>query len=264
MAGEHTTGAFTNVDAAYLDTVRALDSIQTVKNRAFKLLDIQQGFRILDVGCGTGDDVLALARLVRKGGSVVGIDSSETMITEAKKRTEGLNLPVEYRLGDAHTLAFTDNTFDGCRADRVFFHLENPRKALTEMIRVAQRGARIVVFEIDWETLVIPHPDRTLTRKVLNFLCDSFPNGWMGRQLPALFDECGLIDIVVIPETPPLTNFTLAKRIFRFHEVVEDAQRAAVISTAEAAKWLDLLEKVGQSGHFFSAATGFIVSGRKP
>jgi ubiquinone/menaquinone biosynthesis C-methylase UbiE len=48
------------------------------------------------------------------------------MIVEARKRAEGLNLPVEYQAGDAHHLDFADNTFGGCRAERVFMHVENP------------------------------------------------------------------------------------------------------------------------------------------
>ena len=38
---------------------------------------------MLEVGCGTGDDAEALARLVNNGGDVVGVDLSETMINEA-------------------------------------------------------------------------------------------------------------------------------------------------------------------------------------
>ena len=53
---------------------------------------MQEGHHILDVGCGTGDDVLALARIVGETGRVVGIDNSETMIAEARQRAEGLDL----------------------------------------------------------------------------------------------------------------------------------------------------------------------------
>jgi ubiquinone/menaquinone biosynthesis C-methylase UbiE len=42
-------------------------------------------------------------------GRVVGIDNSETMIAEARKRTIGKNLPVEYAVGDIHALDFADN-----------------------------------------------------------------------------------------------------------------------------------------------------------
>lgn len=110
-------------------------------------LPVQEGQRLLDVGCGIGDAVLTLAALVGSTGQVVGVDTSEHMIQEARRRSEGTGLPVDYRVGDAQHLEFAEESFDGCYANRVFMYLEDPRLALMEMIRVARRGARIVVFD---------------------------------------------------------------------------------------------------------------------
>lgn len=248
----------------YLDTVSAMELFQAYKRRTFALLNVREGHHLLDVGCGTGDDVRVLAQIVGSTGRVVGVDNSETMIAEARKRAEGLNLPVEYRVGDAHNLDFADNTFGGCRADRVFQHLEDPWQALAEMIRVVRPGARIVVVDPDYETLVVDVPDRALTRKILNFYCDSIRNGWIGRRLPGLFKKSGLTDIAVITDTLVLTDYALANQIFEFESTVERAQEAGVVSAAAAANWLDRLEEASQAGRFFLAVTGFGVSGRKP
>ena len=61
-------------------------SAQDYKRRTFALLGAKAGARLLDVGCGTGDDALAMARLVGPDGHVTGIDTSETMIAEARAR----------------------------------------------------------------------------------------------------------------------------------------------------------------------------------
>jgi ubiquinone/menaquinone biosynthesis C-methylase UbiE len=61
---------------------------------------------LLDVGCGTGGDVRALAELVGPRGQVVGIDSSEVMIAEARSRSAVAGLATEFRVGDAHHLRF--------------------------------------------------------------------------------------------------------------------------------------------------------------
>src|SRR5262245_24112212 len=99
----------------YLDAVSALETIQRIKQRTYDLLQVQQGHQLLDVGCGVGDDVQGLAQRVGVTGLVVGVERSETMLAEARKRLFGLNLPVKLYLGDAQNLEFAANSFDGCR-----------------------------------------------------------------------------------------------------------------------------------------------------
>ena len=72
-----------------MDNIRAYEVIQDLKQRTFTLLEVQEGYCLVDVGCGPGDDVQALARMVGPTGRVIGVDSSETMITEARKRAQG-------------------------------------------------------------------------------------------------------------------------------------------------------------------------------
>ena len=48
---------------------------------------------------------------------------------------------------------------------------------MAELARVAKPGAPVVVFEPDFETSVVAASDRVLTRKLLNFFCDSYRNG---------------------------------------------------------------------------------------
>jgi ubiquinone/menaquinone biosynthesis C-methylase UbiE len=263
--------SFTRVDhlqdpsaaVSYLDAASSLDAVQSYKRKTFSLLNLQEGSYILDVGCGTGDDVRALAQLVGSFGRVVGVDNSETMVAEARKRSEGLGLPVEYRVSDAHELPFADSTFDGCRADRVFQHLTDPRKALAELVRVARQGARVVVSDPDWEILLIDAGDRALTRKVANFMCDSVSDGWMGRRLYALFKGSGLRDISVTPEVLVIPDFNTANQIFSLQLHVERAQEAGVITRSEGEAWLADLHQRSEKGTFFFATGGFAASGRK-
>jgi ubiquinone/menaquinone biosynthesis C-methylase UbiE len=259
---DHTADSRGWVD--YLDTARALEFFEAIKRESYTMLVLEEGGSVLDVGCGTGDDVLALAEIVGSNGWAVGIDNSEVMIAEARKRAKGTDLPVEFWVGDAHSLDFADNTFDGCRAERVFQHLEEPVRALAEIVRVARPGARIVVGEPDWETLIVDAPDKALTRKVLNHNCDSVRNGWCGRQLLRFFKEAGLTDIFVVPRTMVLTDFGLADRFFEFRSAAKELEKAGGLTTGQVSEWLNWLEEANQAGHFFCAVVGFFVSGRKP
>src|SRR5829696_5609751 len=70
----------------YLDVANAEDVIRAYKSRMRDLLEPLAGARILDAGCGTGDDACAIARLVGPSGAVVGLDTSEAMVAEARQR----------------------------------------------------------------------------------------------------------------------------------------------------------------------------------
>jgi ubiquinone/menaquinone biosynthesis C-methylase UbiE len=148
---------FTNVDRSagaelfvhHLDRISKMEQVQAYKRRTFDLLEVREGSSALDVGCGTGDDARALAERVGATGRVVGLDNSATMIEEARKRVEGLGLPVDYRVGDARRLDFPDASFDACRIDRVLHHLDDPQSAVAELVRVARPGARVVMHEPD-------------------------------------------------------------------------------------------------------------------
>jgi len=121
----------------YLDTYSAAEFAQAYKRQSYELLRAQAGHYVLDVGCGPGDDARAIAKIVGHSGQVVGVDNDEKMVAEARKRAAGMaGLSVEFCLCDAHQLAFDDNVFDCCRADRVFQHIEAPRQALAEVVRV--------------------------------------------------------------------------------------------------------------------------------
>jgi ubiquinone/menaquinone biosynthesis C-methylase UbiE len=263
---------FTNVDGTadphshvnYLDAMSALEQTRAIKRRSFAMLEARLDAHILDVGCGTGDDVRTLAQTVGSKGRVVGVDSSETLIAEARKRAEGTNLPVEFCVGSIYQLDFADSIFDACRAERVFMHLDDPRRALAEMMRVVKQQGIVTVFDPDWETLIVDASNREVTRKILNYGCDHGANGWIGRQLVGLFRELGLKDIAVNPETFVTMDFALANQAFAFQRDVEGATQAGMISADEAASWLADQEQRAQEERFFTAVMSFGVSGKKP
>jgi len=247
----------------FLDGARRLESVQQQKRLTFDLLDLHPGEKVLDVACGTGDDVRTMAEYVGHTGWSVGVDKSEAMIAEAQKRAAGMTLPVEFRLGDIYHLDFVDNTFDGTRTERLFEHLYHPHQALAEMIRVTRPGGRIVVASPDMDSNLIDHPDFKVTRKIIHFECDRRPNGRAGQQLYGLFWNAGLTAIKALAVTHIITDYTEAIRALGIRECVQRAQEAGVISTDEGIAWLEHLAQAGHAGSFFMSITHFIVGGRK-
>jgi ubiquinone/menaquinone biosynthesis C-methylase UbiE len=185
----------------FVDEGNALPAIRASKSMMLDLLQLTEGAAVLDAGCGTGADSLQLARIVGPTGRVVGVDVSEVMITEAQRRAAGADVSAEFEVGDAQSLRFDDDTFDACRTERLLMHVPDAVRAFSELVRVARPGGRVVVFDFDWDTAIVDSAQPATTRRIMRTFADGIRNGWIGRQLPRLFREHGLIDVTVTPHT---------------------------------------------------------------
>ena len=117
----------------YLDAAR--DDLVDLKRRAVDGLALRAGDAMLDVGCGTGEELRSLAQIVGPQGRVVGIDRSERLVAEARARTRE-NPIIELVVADAHAVPFAEGEFSACRVERVLMHVEDPGTALAQMARV--------------------------------------------------------------------------------------------------------------------------------
>ena len=217
----------------------------------------------LDVGCGTGGCVRALAARFPDVARVVGIDRSETMIAEARARAGAAGGAVEFHVADAHELPFPDETFDGVISLRVFEIIGDPRRAFSEMVRVLRPGGRLVVNGPDVDAWTIDSSYREVTRKILHYACDFETNGWVGRQLHGWARELGLVDVSVAPVGVGVTEFgpvyDLCLRAF-----TEGAAAAGAVTAEEADRWVEDLRGRARDGRFFCSQMLFRVCGRKP
>jgi SAM-dependent methyltransferase len=191
---------------------------------------------------------------------VVGVDASEAMVLEARRRASELNLPVAFHVGDAQALQFDDATFDACRSERMLMHVPDADTALTEMVRVTKPGGRISIFDFDWDTFVIDSSDKPTTRAVVDAFSDGIRNGWIGRQLPRLLREHGMTDITVIGH-PVFVDFEFFGLLIGGQ--LTAAQAAGLLDPDRVRIWWQGLIDAEQAGTFLAAFTAFIVSGTK-
>lgn len=251
----------------YLDSVRSQETIRAAKERSISLLNLKPGDTALDVGCGTGEDVLSLAKIVGEKGRAVGIDNSEAMISEARKRSVKLNMAnAEFVLGSAYSINYPDETFNGCRAERVFVHLEDPNKALNEIIRATKKGiGRIVISDADWDTLTLDSEFKDITRRILRIYPDGVKNGWSGRKLYGMFKDAGLVNVSVMTMAPVFTDSNdVFVRLINLDRVSKVAVEKGLISDEERKDWTADLQKKQERGQFFMSITSFMVVGTRP
>jgi ubiquinone/menaquinone biosynthesis C-methylase UbiE len=140
-----------------LDIAKRLPGFPEAKAQLLARLKPEHASSAIDVGCGYGADVIEIAKRLRPGGRAVGVDLSEAMITEARRRTAGISPHVSLQVADALALPFEDNTFDISRTETVLQHLAGPAHAVSEMVRVTRPGGRVGALELDQETMFIDH-----------------------------------------------------------------------------------------------------------
>lgn len=250
----------------YLDTVRELPGVRERKENSFSLLALKLGSLVLDVGCGTGDDVMSLAKIIGEKGRAIGIDSSEAMITEARKRAAKSDTRnVEFHEGSIYRIAFPDGTFDGVIADRVFIHLEDPHKALGEMTRVVKSGTgRIVTNDPDWDSLIVDSEFKDVTRKIIGMGSDANKNGRAGGRLYGMFKEIGLVNVTVSAKAVVFTDYNPHFQRLQLEKTSRDAMEKGLITEREQTRWIADMQKRGEDGRFFASFTIFTIAGTKP
>jgi SAM-dependent methyltransferase len=231
-----------------LDRIRAEPFYVSYKARVAELLRPRPGGRYLDVGCGTGDDSLALA--ARYGAAVVGVDTSEAMVGEARRR--GL---AEAVVADAHALPFEDASFDGASADRVLQHLEDPRAALAELVRVTRPGGRIVTADPDYDTQVVAVRDVELARRVRSWRASHIRNGTLAHRMGELFATAGLAEIAVEARALVVRDPTAVDNVMGLREWARIG-----LSAADADAWERELDEAAARGTFLYAVTFFLTA----
>lgn len=246
-----------------LTLVDSIPFFAQCKTASYRLAGAAPGRRILDVGCGLGDDAASLAKLVAPGGSVVGVDASRAMVDSARARHGDL-AGLSFGVAEADALPYESASFDACRIDRVLQHIAEPGPAIAEMVRVLRPGGVLVAYDNDWETLTVDSTDRATTRTVLNNWCDRFPSGWIGRQLVPLFLDAGLTSVESYPRTLVLRQLDLADGLYKFFETAAGLVTAGVVDRGDADRWSAELRAADAAGRLFTSYTGFLVTGTRP
>ncbi len=223
---------------AYLDQVAASAPGQGFKQRVLRLMELSPGHTVVDIGCGPGTDLGAMAAAVAPGGTVVGVDRDPMMVEVARSRLAG-TAGVRVRHGDAHALPLADGIADRARTDRVLQHVDDPARALAEVRRMLRPGGRALLAEPDWDGLLIDSAEPELSRRLTRFIATEIVrNATVGRSLARLCAGVGLAVRSVETHTPVLRDFGTADRLLGLRRNVRRAVRAGHLDGG-AEEWIE-------------------------
>lgn len=228
------------------------------------MLAAQPGERILDVGCGPGFYCLELLDEVGASGSVVGVDSSPAMLELARRRCAG-QANVELVPGEAVDLPLEDDSVDAAVCVQVLEYVEDATAGLAELHRVVTPGGRIVVWDIDWETLSVHTEDAARSERVLRAWDEhlahrSLPRTLAPRLRSAGFDEISMESFVLATRDWDADRYGVA--LVPFIGAFVDGRDG--VGPGEAEAWVAEQRSLGERGAFFFACTQFCFTARKP
>jgi ubiquinone/menaquinone biosynthesis C-methylase UbiE len=174
--------------ASRWDSMREDFFDETVADSVLKASEVRPGNTVVDVGCGTGFLTRQAAMQMQGKGRLVGVDLSSSMLEMAKDKLNKLALPasVEFRAGDAEKIPIQDDFADAVVGNMILHHCPNPKRAISEMIRIARDGGRIVVADLE------KHNER--------WLREEMADRWLGFDLAKVkkwLEDAGLEDVKV-------------------------------------------------------------------
>jgi demethylmenaquinone methyltransferase/2-methoxy-6-polyprenyl-1,4-benzoquinol methylase len=124
------------------------------KRRLIRLAGVRPDERALDLCCGTGDLVFALAEA---GARATGLDFSEEMLRVAAeksgrfvahaKQTRTTKPGIDFIQGDAQQIPFAENTFDIVTISYGLRNLADLNVGIREMLRVSKPGGRLLALD---------------------------------------------------------------------------------------------------------------------
>ncbi len=189
--------------------------------------------RVLDLGCGTGDLAIQLARRAPVETEIVGADFSEPMLAVARTKTELADLAdrLDFVQADAGLLPWPDGHFDAVGISFAFRNLtfKNPKRDvyLAEMRRVLAPGGRLVIVEssqprsgamralVHWyQRVIVARLGGSLSgeRAAYRYLAESAGRFYTNEEVGELLESAGFTRVVHTPLLAGAAALHLAHR----------------------------------------------------
>jgi SAM-dependent methyltransferase len=179
---------------------------------------------VLDVGCGIGHWGGALAGVLPRRARLIGVDREPQWVEQAARRARraGLAGRFSYRQASAEALPFKAGSFDMVTCQTLLMHVRQPKRVLSEMLRVLKPGGLLLASEPNnlagasvLSSVSLDEPAAAAVERFrFELVCErgkralGLGNNSVGDLVPGLLAELGARDIKVFLNDKLIPLFT--------------------------------------------------------
>jgi SAM-dependent methyltransferase len=252
-----------------MDVTSGWPAVRQLRAWERQRLALVAGEYLLDVGCGPGHVIIDLASAVLPTGTAVGLDVSDAMVSEGRRRAADAGAAVEFKVADALSLPVATGSVDACRSERMLQWVSDIGQAAAELVRVLRPGGRLVVTDTDWGSMTLDLPDPAITGSVLRAMQEARGSGFrVGMHLLNIFRDLGLTRMECVAAThiwtawdpgagPDVTGF------FPIRLVLPQLADAGLLDRDDADRFIAELEDAARRDRIMMSLTMYSVLGHK-
>ena len=218
---------------------------------------------IIDLGCGTGQDVISMAGHLNSNVKIVGIDHDIEMLNQA--RISKKEIPnIDFICSEASIIPFEDESISGVRSERLMQHLLNPEKVILEIYRVLIKNHPLILVETDWLSLSFYNEFISIEKKINKFLTEKkVNNGMASRNLICYLEKCNFRNIKLEVFPFVLKSLKEANDYFWIERILKEALDKNHINENEYASFKNALYKADENNYFACSINIVIVTSIK-
>lgn len=234
------------------------------------LVDVTAVGSLLDVGCGSGEDVMAIAKRVPlQDARLIGLDSSAKAVEQARRAAADDSRLVfqAHRIGSA--IPFENGSFDVVYSNNLLECIGDKTEFLRDVARVLRTGGQVVFAHWDWDSQTLDAGDKDLVRRIVHAFADwqqgwmEHSDGWMGRRLWSAFQATSQFEGGIRARV--LTNTTYSEPWYGHARIADFGSMAkrGLISSDDYERLIEQVEELAAADRYFYSVTCYAYVGRK-
>jgi SAM-dependent methyltransferase len=231
-------------------------------------MQLSDGSAVLDLGCGSGTDLIAIGAAASPLQQLVGLDASADSVQIAQSSTQG-DQRYSFLLHDiSQGLPFPDESFDCVLSINTLECITDKSRALEEVHRVLRPGGSVVFAHFDWDTQVFDGEDKGLVRNIVQSFGDwqqawmNDSDAWMGRRLWPTFQQSGLFEGSIHCAVLTETAFEPGNHGFEQAKSFGALARRGKIDPTDYRRFMERLALLSAKDCYLYAITMFIYAGK--